>query len=109
MNMTRTLEQKIERLEETVKLLYSVVIEKKSYVPGQEELDRAIEAAAFHGDIQPLVEYKRRGGIIPDVPDHRQRGGRRRQGSALCGAADGNPCQSNPAAARSLVSSTTNL
>jgi hypothetical protein len=62
----KTLEQKIAALEETVKLLYSVVIEKKSYTPGIEEWDRAIEAA-FHGDTKPLFEYKRRGGIVPDV------------------------------------------
>jgi len=105
----KTLEQKIERLEETVKLLYAVVIEKKPYVPSRAELDKAIYAAKFHGDTGPLNRWIAAGGILPDIEEPRRRGGRRRQESALCGAADGNPCQPNPAAARSLVSSTTNL
>jgi hypothetical protein len=75
--MPKTLEQEVAELRETVKLLYSVVIEKKPHIPGIEEFERACEAA-FYGDTKPLFEYHKRGGIVPDVPEPaRRRGGRR--------------------------------
>lgn len=72
--MPKTIEQRLEDLEETVKLLYSVVIEGKPYIPGEAELDRALRAAAFQGDIEPLNRYMKAGGVLPDVPDHRRMG-----------------------------------
>jgi hypothetical protein len=74
--MSKTIEQKIAYLEEKVRMLESVVLEGKPYFPGQAEWDRAIEALA-QGDVGPLVEYRKRGGITPVVPASPRRGGRR--------------------------------
>lgn len=76
-NMSETIEHRLLYLEETMRLLYSVVIEKKPYTPGIKEFERACEAA-FYGDTKPLFEYHKRGGIVPDVPEPpRGKGGRR--------------------------------
>ena len=58
------IEKELAELKETVRILYAVVIEGKSYTPGEAEYWRAIDALA-EGNTAPLVEFRKRGGVIP--------------------------------------------
>jgi len=51
-------------MKDRIALLEQIVIEGKPYTPGQADWDRAIEAFA-RGDRNALVEYHRRGGVVP--------------------------------------------
>lgn len=77
--MPKTIEQRLGDLEETMKLLYLVVIEGKPYIPGREELNRALEAMLETGDMAPLSRYLQLGGVIPKaeiLPKNNRRGKR---------------------------------
>ena len=61
-------------MKSRIKLLEGIILRGEPVpIP---DLDAAIEACR-NGDVSLLVEYKRKGGVIPDVPDHDRRGGRR--------------------------------
>jgi hypothetical protein len=62
------LEREVQELRKKVALLYSIVIEGKQYTPGIEEWDRVVEAID-RGDRQALINFKRRGGIVPIEDD----------------------------------------
>lgn len=64
--MPRTIEQQLKDLQDTVKLLYSVVIEGKSYTPGSDEYFNVVIPALAQGDVKPLIAFNERGGVIPD-------------------------------------------
>lgn len=65
--MPKTIEQRVKVLEETVKLLYGIVIDEKPYTPDQAEYDRAIRQIAEEGRTELLKLFMKHGGKFPKV------------------------------------------
>jgi len=63
--LMKSIEQEVKDLRDMVKILWAVVIEGKPYKPGPEEWDKVVEALA-RGDVQPMIDFKRQGGVFPE-------------------------------------------
>lgn len=62
--MRKTLEQRLASLEEMVAEIHAAMVMGEKIIPGEAEYQIVLKEA-LKGNVKPLSEFKRRGGVIP--------------------------------------------